>query len=222
MHAPAPIGRIGQQRPGRFAHGSGEVGHRGVHRDHQIHLAEVTGRVFKINNRLAQVVHIGMSLQLGHFTRLRVHVHCVKLAVRRIEQTAELMERDGFFIGDFAVGRAGPHEAHALDTGSVAVRERLQGALYGFQIGRAAQFRFLIQTHEVRQTHERGMHIVSRSGITGAHHAGKAGLLGEQSFELRLALEVHFLGVAQHLGKAHKHQCIAKTLFAAEQQAPAT
>ena len=95
--------------------------------------------------------------------------------------------------------------------------KRLQGALHGFQIGRAAQFGFLIQTHEVRQTHERGMHIVSRSGIIGAHHAGQAGLLGEQSFELRLALEVHFLGVAQHLGKAHKHQCIAKTLFAMEQ-----
>ena len=83
------------------------------------------------------------------------------------------MERYGFFIRDFAVGRAGPHEAHALHAGPVAVGQWLEGALHGLQVGGVLQFGFLIQTHEVRQAHERSMHIVSGGGFVGAHHTGQ-------------------------------------------------
>ncbi|SVC55368.1 uncharacterized protein METZ01_LOCUS308222, partial [marine metagenome] len=58
MQAPSPVSSEGQQCPSGFAEGSSKVGGGCIHGDHQISLADNSGGVGKVANRIPQIMYV--------------------------------------------------------------------------------------------------------------------------------------------------------------------
>ena len=54
---PAPVGRVGQQDPGRFAHGASQMRHAGIHTDHQIHQIAQRGGIGKLDQFITDMAN---------------------------------------------------------------------------------------------------------------------------------------------------------------------